>query len=276
MSARTGNVDDTTIEAERLRPRLFGIAYRMLGSVVDAEDAVQEAHPRWAQARAQGTDVESTEAWLVADPASDAEEAAELSESLSLAFLVLLERLSPGERAVFLLREVFGYPFAEIAPDVGNSEAACRQLAKRARERVGMGRPRLHTPAEAGERMAEEFLRACVEGDLPALLALLTEEVELVADCGGLAIAARKPIRGADLVGRFLIGIARLGPRSGTASPATVNGGPGLIARDANGRPVAVMALEPTGNRIKAVRIVVNPNKPHGVPDGHETGPSIP
>jgi len=164
MSARTGNVDDTTIEAERLRPRLFGIACRMLGSVVDAEDAVQEAHLRWEQARAQGTDVESTEAWLVADPASDAEEAAELSESLSLAFLVLLERLSPGERAVFLLREVFGYHFAEIAPAVGKSEAACRQLAKRARDRVGMDRPRLHTPAEAVERMAEEFLRACVEG----------------------------------------------------------------------------------------------------------------
>ena len=191
-----------------------------------------------------------------------------MAESVSLAFLVILERRSPEERAVFLLHEVFGYPFAEIAPIVGKSEVACRQLAKRARDRIGVGRPRFPASAEAGERLAAEFLRACTEGDLPALLALLTEDVELVADGGGKAAAAGKPVRGADSVARFLLGIARLGPAGWTARPATVNGGPGLVARIPDGRPFAVLALEPAGDRIKVVRIVVNPDKLHGVPDG--------
>ena len=286
-------------DLERYRPRLFGIAYRMLGGVADAEDVVQEAFLRWEQARARGEPIAAPEGWLVAvvtrlcidqlrsarakreeyvgqwlpeplvaEPGPDAEEAAEMAESLSLAFLVLLERLSPEERAVFLLHEVFGYPYAEIAPIVGKSEAACRQLAKRARDRVQLGRPRQRVAPAAAERLAAEFLRACAEGDLPALLALLTEDVELVADGGGKAAAAGKPIRGAELVARFLVGVARLGPPGWTAGPATVNGGPGLVARDAHGRPFAVLALEPAGERIAAVRVIVNPDKLHGGPDG--------
>ncbi len=293
--------NDTTPAAafDRLRPRLFGIAYRMLGSVADAEDAVQEAFLRWEQARARGDTIAAPEGWLVSvttrlcidqlrsarvkreeyvgqwlpeplvtAPGSNAEEAVEMAESLSLAFLVLLERLSPEERAVFLLHEVFGYPYGEIAPVVGKSEAACRQLAKRARDRIEVGRPRYHVSDEAAERLAAEFLRASVEGDLPALLSLLTEDVELVADGGGRATAAPKPVRGADLVARFLVGVVHLGPAGWTATPATVNGGPGLIARDAEGRPYAVLALEPSGKRIAAIRVVLNPAKLHGVPDG--------
>ncbi len=121
-----------------------------------------------------------------------------------------------------------------------------------------------------GERLAAEFLRACTEGDLPALLSLLTEDVELVADGGGKAAAAGKPVRGADLVARFLLGIARLGPDGWTATPAMVNGGPGLVARDADGRPFAVLALEAAGDRIAAVRIIVNPDKLRAVPDGSD------
>ncbi len=297
MTGRCYDASYPATEPARLRPRLFGIAYRMLGSVADAEDAVQETLLRWEQAHAKGTEIAVPEAWMVAvvtrlcidhlrsarvrqeqyvgqwlpeplveGPGSPAE-AVELAESLSLAFLVLLERLAPVERAVFLLHEVFGYPFAEIAPIVGKGEAACRQLAKRARDRVGVGQPRFQAPAVAGERLAAEFLRACVDGDLPALIGLLTEDVELVADGGGKVATAPNALRGVDPVARFLLGIARLGPDDWTASPATVNGGPGLLARDGAGRPFAVLALEPSGERIAAVRIVINPDKLHGVPD---------
>ena len=291
--------DGETFDGERYRRRLFGIAYRMLGGVADAEDAVQETFLRWEQAHANGTDIASPEGWLVsvvtrlcidqlrsarvrreayvgpwlpeplvADPGPGVETGAEMAESLSLAFLVLLERLTPVERAVFLLHEVFGYPYAEIAPIVGKSEAACRQLAKRARARVGVGRPRFRATAAAGERLAAEFLRTCAEGDLPGLLELLTEDVELVADGGGKVAATRKPVRGADPVARFLLGIVRLAPAGWTAAPATVNGGPGVVARHADGRPFAVLALEVAGDRVAAVRIVNNPDKLHGVPDG--------
>lgn len=286
-------------EFARLRQRLFGIAYRMLGSVTDAEDAVQEGFLRLEQVRARGESIGSTEGWLVsvvtricidqlrsararreeylgewlpeplvAETGPDAAEAAEMAESLSLAFLLLLERLTPQERAVLLLHDVFSYPHAEIASIVGKSEAACRQLAKRARERVRAGRPRQDVARATAERLATEFLRTSIEGNLSGLMELLTDDVELVADGGGRATAATRPIRGAEAVARFLIGVARLGPTGWTAAPATVNGGPGLLARDAHGRPFAVLALEPAGERIGAVRVVLNPDKFNGVPQG--------
>jgi RNA polymerase sigma-70 factor (ECF subfamily) len=279
------------------RPRLFGIAYRMLGSVTDAEDAVQEAFLRWQQARERGEVIVAPEGWLVTvvtrlcidqlrtartrresyigpwlpEPLVDAgtvglEETAEMAESLSLAFLVLLERLSPVERAVFLLHEVFGYPYAEIAPVVGRQEDACRQLARRARTRIGVGRPRFRASRAQGARLANAFLRACQEGDLPGLLALLTEDVELVADGGGQVGAARKPVRGVDLVTRFLLGIVRLAPVGWRAEPATVNGGPGLVVRHADGRPFAVLALTIAGDRISGIQLVNNPAKLQGIP----------
>jgi RNA polymerase sigma-70 factor, ECF subfamily len=285
-------------EAERSRSRLFGIAYRMLGNVVDAQDAVQEALLRLEQARAAGTAIVSAEAWLVTvitrhcidqlrsahtqreaylgpwlpeplvgDWTRAAEEGVEMAESLSLAFLVLLERLTPLERAVFLLHEVFGYAYAEIAAIVGRKESTCRQLAKRARERIAVGRPRFRASTEAGERLASEFLQACRKGDLPGLIALLTEDVALTADGGGRVPAARQPIHGVGRVARFLLGIAGQGPEGWTAAPVVVNGGVGIVVRHADGRSHAVLELEPAGKRIAAVRIIVNPDKLHGVPD---------
>jgi RNA polymerase sigma-70 factor (ECF subfamily) len=284
--------DAALAELARLRPRLFGIAYRMLGAVADAEDAVQEAFLRWEQARLKSEAIESTEAWLVSvvtricidqlrsarvrreeyigqwlpeplvvDPGEEAEATVETAEALSFAFLLLLERLTPVERAVFLLHEVFGYHYAEIGPMVDKSEAACRQLAKRARERLAIGQPRFHPDEAEGERLAAEFLRACAEGDLPGLLALLTEEVELVGDGGSKAAAAREPIVGRERVARALLGFVPLAPAGWSAAPAPINGGPGLLVRAADGSPFAAMAFDLDGGRIAAIRIVVNPDK---------------
>jgi RNA polymerase sigma-70 factor (ECF subfamily) len=287
----------TRESVEGVRPRLFGIAYRMLGSVADAEDAVQEAFLRWEREQQRGGDITSPEGWLVTvvsricldqlrsarvkreayvgpwlpeplvtAPGAGPEEQVELAESLSLAFLILLERLTPEERAVFLLHEIFGYQYAEIGPIIGKSEAACRQLGKRARDRIATGRPRYQASPGKGERLATEFLRASLDGDFPALLTLMTEDVELIADGGGRATAAPKPIRGRNAVARFLMGIAHMGPEGWTGVPMPVNGGPGIVARRGDGHPFAVLSLEVMDERITAVRIVLNPDKLHGVP----------
>lgn len=292
-----GDHEPTWENMERVRPRLFGLAYRMLGSVADAEDAVQEAFLRWERERWRGGDITSPEGWLVTvisricldqlrsarvrreayvgpwlpeplvtAPSPGTEEQVELAESLSLAFLILLERLSPEERAVFLLHEIFDYQYAEIGPIIGKGEAASRQLGKRARDRIATGRPRFPTSPVEGERLASEFLRASLEGDFPALLALMTEDVELIADGGGKAKAAPMPIRGRDVVARFLTGISHMGPEGWKGEPTPVNGGPGIVARRGDGQPFAVLSLDATGERITAVRIVLNPDKLHGVP----------
>jgi RNA polymerase sigma-70 factor (ECF subfamily) len=294
------HTDALSIDMARFRPRLFGIAYRMLGSVVDAEDAVQETFLRWEETRAKGSDVIVPEAWLtsvvtrlcidqlrsarvrreqyvgewlpeplVADPGPDLEESAEMAESLSTAFLILLERLSPVERAVFLLHDVFNYGFAEIATIVDKSEAACRQMAKRARERVERGRPRFEPDPATSEKLASEFLRVCGDGDLPGLLALLTENIEMVADGGGKVPAARAPVQGAAQVARALLGFMPLLPAGWSANPATVNGRPGLVMRLADGAPFAVLSLDVIGGRIAALRFVNNPDKLHRVPAPH-------
>lgn len=286
-----------TYDGERYRPRLFGIAYRMLGSVTDAEDAVQEAYLRWEHARARGEHIAAPKGWLVTVvtrlcldqlrsarrqretyigpwlpepliqvPGPDAVEAAELTESLSMAFLILLERLSPVERAVLLLHDVFGYAHAEISALVGKSETACRQMLRRARERIGGGQPRFQAAIEDGNRLAAEFLSACTEGDLPRLLALLAEDVELVADGGGKVPSVRHPLRGADLVAPFLLRIAQLAPAGWTATLVMVNGEPGIVARYADGRPLSVMSLALVEGRIAAIRIVNNPDKLSAVP----------
>jgi RNA polymerase sigma-70 factor (ECF subfamily) len=279
-----------------VRPRLFGIAYRMLGSVVDAEDAVQETFLRWEEARANETAIAAPEGWLVAvatrlcidqlrsarvrreqyvgewlpEPlvagaSPDLEESAEMAESVSMAFLILLERLSPVERAVFLLHEVFAYGYAEIAVIVDKSEAACRQLAKRARASLEAGRRRFHPAADANQRLVAGFLRASVEGDLPGLLALLTEDITLVADGGGKVPAARVPIHGAERVARALIGFVPLAPAGWWPDLATVNGGLGLVVRLANGDPFAVLALDVEDGRIATIRAVGNPDKLRGI-----------
>lgn len=284
----------------RHRPLLFGIAYRMLGSVADAEDVVQEAFLRWR--RAADEEIASPRAWLAAvvtrlcidhlrlarvrreeyigpwlpEPLEvgrmpDPAEEAELADSLSLAFLVLLERLTPVERAVFLLHDVFDFGYAEIAPLVGRGEATCRQVAHRARAHVGANRPRFRAAPEVQERLVLQFARACADGDLSALLATLTADVTVWSDGGGKAHAARKPIEGADKAARYLIGITKLKPADMTVRSATINGGLALVA-EIGGRPYSVVTFDIERDRIAAIRLVVNPDKLSGVGEKAKTG----
>ena len=280
---------------DRHRPLLFSIAYRMLGSVMDAEDVVQEAFVRWR--RASETEVRSPKAYLSAvvtrlcidqlraararreeyvgpwlpEPLAAAPggetgpEAALLDESLSMAFLVLLESLNPTERAVFLLREVFDYDYPEISRLVGKSEANCRQISRRAREAVAARRPRFERSPEQEERLTERFVEACTSGDLEGLISLLSEDVTLWSDGGGRVRAALNPIYGADRVARFLVGILRDVSAGFAVRLARVNGGPGVLAYEGE-HPMGVVSLEVSDGRIQAVRIVVNPEKLRNVP----------
>ncbi|MDQ2786383.1 MAG: RNA polymerase sigma-70 factor [Chloroflexota bacterium] len=275
------------------RPLLFSIAYRMLGSAMDAEDIVQEAFLRWQQhdpaavtspksylttvvthlsidylRSARVRREEYVGQWLpeplVTDErAVDADPVA-LAESLSMAFLMLLERLTPIERAVFLLHEVFAYPFDEIALIVGKSRANCRQIALRARRHLGAERPRFISHQEEQERLTEQFMRACTSGDLKALLTLLADDVTAYADGGGKVAAARRAIHGSDRVGRFFIGIAAKAPPTFSFHIATINGQPTLLG-ELDGCPYAVYALEVAAGRIRAIRTVINPDKLHGL-----------
>jgi RNA polymerase sigma-70 factor, ECF subfamily len=275
------------------RPLLFSIAYRMLGSAMDAEDVVQEAFLRWQQRdpaavaspksylttvvthlaidalrSARVRREEYIGQWLpeplVADErAVDADPVA-LAESLSLAFMTLLERLTPIERAVFLLHDVFAYPFDEIARIVGKTSANCRQIALRARRHLGARRPRFVSHREEQERLTEQFMRACTSGDLTALLALLADDVTVYSDGGGKAAAIRRPLSGADRVGRFFIGIAAKAPPTFAFRVATINGQPSLVG-ELDGRPFGVYALETADERIRAIRVVLNPDKLHGL-----------
>lgn len=271
------------------RPLLFAIAYRMLGSVMDAEDIVQEAFLRWRRAPAEG--VASPRAWLSAtvthlcldhlrsarvrreeyvgpwlpeplltDRASDPAEGAALAESVSMAFLVLLETLTPVERAVFLLHDVFGYGYAEIARIVGKGEAACRQLAHRAREHIAERRPRFEPQPERREALTRQFVAACAGGDLGALVATLADDVTVWSDGGGKVNAARKPVHGADKVARFFLNLVRQAPPGFTIRHAEINGQPGLIG-EIEGRPLNALALDIADGRVRAIRIVVNPDK---------------
>ena len=278
---------------DQYRPLLFAIAYRMLGSVMDAEDIVQEAFLRWQAAA--GDDIRSPRAFLsavvtrlcidqlrsaqaqrehyigpwlpeplVSEHAPDVEEAAMLQESLSLAFLVLLERLNPVERAVFLLHDVFDFDYAEIAPIVGKSVANCRQMARRARTRLADQRPRFEPSRAQQEQLTRQFMQACAEGDLPGLVALLADDITLWSDGGGQVAAAIRPIHGTDAVARFLLGIVRKAPPTYLPRPAWVNGRPGLVV-EAAGRPVSVFGLDLVDGRIAAIRIIVTPDKLGGV-----------
>jgi RNA polymerase sigma-70 factor, ECF subfamily len=282
---------DHLLEAfDENRGRLFSIAYRMLGSVADAEDLVQEAFLRWQQT--DQAEVRSPRAYLstvitrpclnhlksarahreeyvgpwlpeplltgqAPDPGGDGR----LAESLSIAFLVLLESLSPVERSVFLLHEVFDYDYAEIAHILGKSEANCRQMLRRAREQVAARRPRFDPSPEQRERLAEQFLKTSVEGDLPGLLALLAEDVALWADGGGKTAAALRPIRGADRVVRFITGALRkFVPADRVSRRIEINGQPGIISYVGR-RPISAVILDPVGGRIQTIYIVSNPEK---------------
>lgn len=285
---------------EEQRGLLLGVAYHILGSVADAEDAVQDAWLRWDRARP--AEVADPRAYLVTvttrlaldrlrrakarretyvgpwlpEPlltGPDVAEDVERAESVSLALLVVLETLSPLERAVFVLRESFGYSHAEIAAILGRREAAVRQLARRAREHVEARRPRYDADPEARRRVTERFLAACLGGDLPALLAVLAPGVTLVADGGGEALAPRRPLHGAEQVARFLAAIATeaqlarfLGSVGAGPVPevrvrlARVNGGPGIvvIARET---PVSAMALDVADDLVQTVYLIASPRK---------------
>jgi RNA polymerase sigma-70 factor, ECF subfamily len=278
------------------RPFLFSIAYRMLGSVMDAEDLVQDAYLRWQEA--PDLDVRSPRAYLttivtrlainhlrsaktkretyvgpwlpeplVTDDTPDPSSALELAESLSMAFLVLLERLSPIERAVFLLHEVFDFEYAEIARIVDKTEPNCRQLLARARKRMGESRVRFEADPAQAKRLTQRFTEASVAGDLDGLLAVLAEDITLWADGGGKAKgAALKPVRGATSVARFVLGImGRVVPVETILRPARINGQSGFIAY-VSGRPLAALILDIQDGRIHTIYAVANPDKLQALP----------
>ncbi|MFD6821623.1 RNA polymerase sigma-70 factor [Streptomyces sp. NPDC060085] len=279
-----------TEEFEELRPLLFAIAYRILGSVTEAEDAVQETWLRWA---ASTTRPRSARAYLAAvvtrisidvlrsarvkreeyvgpwfpeplleDPYEDPERSAELADSLSMAALLLLERLSPLERAVFVLREVFGFGFGDIATAVGRSDAACRQLAVRARRHMDAGRPRFEVDRRAREELAGRFFDAFREGDVDGLRELLAGDARLVGDGGGKAPQLVGGVSGADNVARLLAAFAPGFDRVGvTLRQHEVNGLPGAVLRDRDGRVVGIWSLETLDGRIVTIRSVMNPDK---------------
>ena len=279
-----------TEEFEQLWPLLFSIAYRILGSVSEAEDAVQETWLRWEASTTQpastkaflsavvtriSIDVlrsarrrreEYVGAWfpepLLTDPYEDPQRSAELADSLSMAALLLLERLTPLERAVFVLREVFGFSFPEIASAVGRSEAACRQLAVRARGHMDAGRPRFEADRREREELAGRFFGAFREGDVDGLRELLAADVHMVGDGGGKAPQWTRPIIGAEKVARVLAAIVsplvRIG---GGVEPHEVNGQPGAIIRTRDGQVVNILALDILGGRIQTIRSVINPDK---------------
>jgi RNA polymerase sigma-70 factor (ECF subfamily) len=196
----------------------------------------------------------------------DAGEPVVVEEALSMAFLVLLESLTPVERAVFLLREIFDYDYAEISRLVGKSEANCRQIARHARESVAARRPRFESSPEQEESLTESFLAACLGGDMDDLLALLSEDVTLYSDGGGKTRAALKPIHGAEKVARFFSGILDKVPPGFVVRRNRVNGHPGLVGYFGDGSPHSVVTLEVVDGKIRAIRLVVNPEKLASVP----------
>jgi RNA polymerase sigma-70 factor (ECF subfamily) len=278
-----------TEEFERLRPLLFAIAYRILGSVSEAEDAVQETWLRYETSPTEPTSIkaflsavvtrisidvlrsarvrreEYVGPWfpepLLTDPYEDPERSAELADSLSMAALVLLERLSPLERAVFVLREVFGFEFPAIATAVGRSEAACRQLAVRARRHMDAGRPRFEADRREREELANRFFDAFREGDVDGLRELLAADVQMIGDGGGKA-PQWTHVAGVEKVARLLAAIVRPFLRIGVVlEPHQVNGQPGAVLRDRDGKVLSTLALDIVDGRIQTIRGVVNPDK---------------
>ncbi|MER5473076.1 RNA polymerase sigma-70 factor [Streptomyces sp. NPDC002685] len=279
-----------TEEFEELRPLLFSIAYRILGSVSEAEDAVQETWLRYEFSATRPASVraflsavvtrvsidvlrsarlrreEYVGPWfpepLLSDPYEDPEQSAELADSLSMAALLLLERLSPLERAVFVLREVFAFGFPEIASAVGRSQAACRQLAVRARRHMDAGRPRFAADRKEREELAARFFDAVREGNVDDLRKLLAADVSLLGDGGGKAPQWARGFVGADSVAQVLAALFppffRIG---GRVEPRQVNGQPGAIFRDRDGKVLNTWALDILEGRIQTIRTVSNPDK---------------
>ncbi len=277
-------------EFEQLRPLLFAIAYRILGSVSEAEDAVQES---WLRYEASPTPPTSTKAFLSAvvtrisidvlrsarvrreeyvgtwfpeplltDPYEDPARSAELADSVSMAALLLLERLSPLERAVFVLREVFGFGFPEVASAVGRSEAACRQLAVRARRHMDAGRPRFEADRRERQELAERFFDAFRDGDVDGLREFLAADVQMLGDSGGQVPQWGTGIIGAEHVARVLAATVPPFVRIGVVvEPHEVNGQPGAIFRDRDNKVLSVWTFDVRDGRIQMIRSVINPDK---------------
>jgi RNA polymerase sigma-70 factor (ECF subfamily) len=290
---RSPDADDSGRLAafNQYRGLLFSIAYRMVASVADAEDILQETFIRWQQA--SDTDVRSPKAFLITivsrlcinhlqsarvqreeyvgewlpeplatDPASDPSGVLRADESLSMAFLVMLERLTPVERAVFLLREIFDYKYAEIAATLGLSEANCRQILGRARQHVRAVRPRFTASAQEHDDLLERFRQATATGDLERLLALFSGDVVLHSDGGGKATAVPNVIYGPERVARAIVrGLRKLVPATLVQRITPINGASGVVNYYPNGQPHSVLTLDATAGRIRAIYIVTNPEK---------------
>jgi RNA polymerase sigma-70 factor (TIGR02957 family) len=279
---------------DELRPTAFSVAYRMLGSVSEAEDVVQEALLRVHHVLEAGERIESPRAYvatvatrlaidglrsarvrretyvgewlpepLLTGTRDDPAERAELADSLSLAFLVVLESLSPEQRAAFLLHDVFDYGYGEVAEIVGTSEPNARQLAARARRRVAERRPRFESSREQRQELADRFFAAARDGEVEALEALLASEVELHGDGGGKVPALARALRGRRRVARTLAAWARAAAKAGGASVlrVDVNGQPGALLLGRDGGLISVMALDIAEGRVGAIRSIVNPDK---------------
>ena len=275
---------------DQYRGLLFSVAYRMLGSVADAEDMLQETFIRWQQAHKK--EIRSPRAFLVTiisrlsinhlqsarvqreeyfgewlpEPiitglGSDPLELIRVDESLSMAFLVILERLTPLERAVFLLREIFEYEYSEIATALGQSEVNCRQILRRARQHVAAVRPRFKTSQSKKSEMLEGFLEATGTGDMEALVAMLSRDVVLHSDGGSKGLAVPNLIEGVDNVARGMLGsLQKLVPKDLVTRVEHINGEPGLISYR-NGKPYSVLTFSIDGDRIRAIYVLTNPDK---------------
>jgi len=289
--SRTLSEQETAAIFYEHKALLFSIAYRMLGSVADAEDMLQETFIRWQQASQE--QINSYRAYLVTiisrlciqhlqsarmkreeyvgqwlpEPVftgdrSDPAATSQLQESLSMAFLLLLEKLTPLERAAFLLHEVFDYDYGEVAEILGRHEANCRQILRRARQHITEGRPRFDPSPEQHKRLLEKFLAATSGGNLDGLLALLSSEVALYSDGGGKANAALNPIHGPRHVARFLIGAVRKSvPANVVARLAEINGQPSIVYVRPDGSAGSVLTLDIADGRIENIYVVTNPEK---------------
>jgi RNA polymerase sigma-70 factor (ECF subfamily) len=293
----TVTTETATDVFEAHRPVLLGVAYRMLGRVADAEDVVQEAWLRWSGADRGG--VREPRGYLVrittrlaidrlrqiksrgetyvgpwlpepyvtdfGDTVPDTAERAVLADSVSLAVLVVLESLSPLERAVFVLREAFGFPYADIAAMLDRGEPAVRQLAGRARRHVEERRPRYEVDPARRRDLTERFLAAAADGDLEGLMALLAPDVRLVGDSGGKSRAPLRVLHTADKVGRFLVGAARKGVEDFSVRFLELNGGPAVLVLS-GGKPDTVFQLDVADGRVQAVYVIRNPDKLGALP----------
>lgn len=282
-------------DQEQLRPLLLAIAYRMIGSVTEAEDLVQDAYLRFHRSVAAGQVIESPKAYLstivtrlaidqlrsarvrreqyigswlpepiLTDAALDPAEHAEAADSLSMAFLILLESLTPVERAVFLLHEVFGFGYDEVAAVVHKSEDNCRQIATRARRHVEARRPRFEASRSQKDELAKRFFAAVWDGDLNGLMQLLAADAVIMGDGGGKAPAIRQPLVGNERVAQFLVDIRRglrsLEDRVGM-QPVEINGQPGAIVSEKDGGIISVFSLDIVDGRVQVIRGVLNPDK---------------